>query len=511
MSFKDMLVPLTLALATTWGIQYLIGRYLGQSQEVRQSGQSFIAPKEERVYKPLNTEVDFIESKRPKGDLETIVETDTRYLVFTAEAASLDRLEMKKGTSGLFENITTIFPVANTQREDRCLLVALNEETPYFYTLESHKNLSNGTELIYRAPYKYGSIEKKYFIPNTGYSIDLELSIRVEHGAHVQPRIFFPAPLMPELADNDVIAGIMTDKNQALKTVLRNKLDPQEGWFTPEIFGTQDKYFVHVFLSDNQNFVQRAYYRFTNKTRLFSIIEGPEITKTTTWKTTFYFGPKEEATLSQADPRLTAVLSYSGWFAPISRLMLYILRFLYTYLHNFGLAIIVLTLIVRLLLLPFSLRGGNMKKTQAEFQKKLRYLEKRYKDDPEALARERAALIQKEGMPGLASCLPVLLQIPIFVGLSRVLSSSIELYHAPFYGWITDLAAPDPYYVLPLLICMSMLLNAAYVDQKQRMMMILMAFVIGAVTSSLSAGLVLYLSVSTLLGVAQARIFGVGA
>ena len=511
MSFKDMWLPLTLALATTWGIQYLIGRYMGQNQVVRQSGQSFIAPKEERIYKPLNTEVDFIDSKRPKGDLETIVETDTRLLVFTAEAASLNRIEMKKGHSGLSENITTVFPVADTQREDRCLLVALNEETPYFYTLESHKALENGTELVYRAPYKHGTIEKKYFIPNKGYAIDLELSIRVNGDAHVEARIFFPAPLMPEIVGNDFIAGVMTDKNQNVKTILRAKLDSQEGWFSPEIFGTQNKYFVHTFLSDQHDFVERAYYRFTDKTRLFSVLEGPAISKTTKWKVRFYFGPKEETALLQADPRLEKLLGYSGWFSPISKLMLYILRLLYKYLHNYGLAIIVLTILARLLLMPFSLGRGNMKKSSAEFQKKLRYLEKKYTNDSETLGRERAALLQKEGMPGLAGCLPVLLQIPIFVGLSRVLSSSIELYHAPFYLWITDLSAPDPYYVLPMLICVSMLLNALYVDPKQRMMMVVMAFVIGAFTTSLSAGLVLYISISTFLGVAQAKVFGSGA
>ncbi len=510
MSFKDALLPLTFALATTWGIQYFIGLYFGKGQVAgQQSGQSFIAPKEERTYKPLNTEVDFIDSKRPKGDLVTVVETDSMTLVFSAEAASLDRVEFKKGVSGLLENITTVFPVSDTQREDRCLLVALDEETPYFYTLESRKEVGDVTELVYRAPFKHGTIEKKFIIQRTGYTIGLELSIRTSGDANIEPRIFFPSPWMPEISKSDYIAGVMTDKQKNIKTVMRAKLDPQQGWFSPEIFGSQNKYFVHTFIGDQNDFAERAYYRFSDKTKLFSIIEGPVVSKTASWKLKFYFGPKEESTLASADPRLDVLVSYSGWFAPISRFMLFILRFLYKYLHNYGLAIIVLTCLMRLLLLPFSLRGGPMKKSSGEFQKKLRYIEKKYRDDPETLARERAALLQKE-VPSLAGCLPILLQFPVFIGLSRVLSSSIELYHAPFYLWIHDLSASDPYFVFPALICASMLLNALYVDPKQRTTMIVFAFGIGAFSSTLSVGLLLYILVSTLLGIAQTKLLGRG-
>jgi YidC/Oxa1 family membrane protein insertase len=183
-----------------------------------------------------------------------------------------------------------------------------------------------------------------------------------------------------------------------------------------------------------------------------------------------------------------------------------LLNFLYTFLGNYGWAIVALTVLTKLVLLPFSLSGAKSMKKHAEMQKKLKYLQQKYKDDPETLMRERADLVRKEGLSGLSGCLPILLQLPIFFALSRVLSSSIELYQAPFFGWITDLSARDPYYILPILVALAMLLQATTVDAAQRMQLIIMALVFGAITANLSAGLCLYIFMSTLLGVVQAMI-----
>jgi len=122
------------------------------------------------------------------------------------------------------------------------------------------------------------------------------------------------------------------------------------------------------------------------------------------------------------------------------------------------------------------------------------------------LARERAELIKKHGMPGLGGCLPLLLQIPVFIALSNLLRSSIEMYRAPFVWWITDLSAKDPYYILPILMSASMLLQAFTVDPKQRFMMIAMALAIGPLFATFPAGLSLYIVASVGFGVLQSFI-----
>jgi YidC/Oxa1 family membrane protein insertase len=108
-------------------------------------------------------------------------------------------------------------------------------------------------------------------------------------------------------------------------------------------------------------------------------------------------------------------------------------------------------------------------------------------------------------MPGIGGCLPVLLQIPIFIALSRLLNSSIELYKAPML-WIPDLSVRDPWYVLPIIITLSMLSSAVNADDKQKLSIIAMAFIFGAFTANFASGLALYIAVNTLFGIFQTHI-----
>ena len=145
-------------------------------------------------------------------------------------------------------------------------------------------------------------------------------------------------------------------------------------------------------------------------------------------------------------------------------------------------------------------------KDRVEMQKRLQYIQQKYKDDPQARAQAQAEFMRKHGL-GLAGCLPLLMQVPIFFGLSRVLSSAIELYKTPFL-WMNDLSARDPYYILPVLVMIGMLGSAfTAVDAKQRMPIIAMALAFGAVSASMSSGLVLYIALSTLLNMVQGRLF----
>ena len=114
--------------------------------------------------------------------------------------------------------------------------------------------------------------------------------------------------------------------------------------------------------------------------------------------------------------------------------------------------------------------------------------------------------MQKNGL-GLAGCLPLFMQIPIFFGLSSVLSTSVQMYQTPFL-WMNDLSAPDPYYILPLFVMIGMIASAfGAMDARQRVPVIAMAVAFGAVTSSMSAGLVMYIALSTLLNLVQTKLF----
>jgi YidC/Oxa1 family membrane protein insertase len=227
-------------------------------------------------------------------------------------------------------------------------------------------------------------------------------------------------------------------------------------------------------------------------------MESDLIEQSTTWNLSFFVGPKDEKAMAPVDPRLEQLLDYSGILAPLARVLLWVLNYLYEFLHNYGWAIVVMTILINLLLLPLNLKSAQGMKKYTEFQKKLEYIKKKYKDDPDTLSREQAALITKHGMPGLGGCLPKLLQLPIFFALSRVLSNSIQLYQAPFL-WIKDLSSKDPYYILPIAIVISMIIQSTATDPKQRFTMMAVALVFGAVAANFSAGLCLYILVGIIL------------
>jgi len=196
-----------------------------------------------------------------------------------------------------------------------------------------------------------------------------------------------------------------------------------------------------------------------------------------------------------------------GMLSFLSKFLLYLLKFLNKYLKNFGCAIIVLTILIRLIMFPFTYRGEKGVRERMDYQKKLEYIQKKFKDDKAALDEARAELFKKHGVPGLSSCLPMLLQLPIFLGLSNVLRNSIDLYQAPFFLWIKDLSVSDPYYVLPALTAIFMLWQSLEIsDAKGRLPGIAMALVFGAVTASFSAGLAIYLLLTTVLGILQTKL-----
>lgn len=499
MNLNKLLLPFSLALLTMWAVQYfIVNRYVSTESGAVQSGRMFTAPQNALETLPLNREVDFLDADlvdtRP-GDLTTI-DTDNALYQFSSRGASLEQLTFKRMSNNRLLELTTIDAPHDFTREARCFLLALNKKTPYSYSLVDKKQVAQGTQVTYRAETPEATIEKIFTIYQSKFQIDLSINITPKRDS-VQARLLYGAPYMPEVKD-DVISAVYNTEKGSIQKESRTKLDLAQGWYMPTFFGSESRYFVHALVADPQGFAQRAYYSVAGQTGLVSFLESAPITQPTQWNLSFFFGPKEDDVMNAVDPRLTQTLEHSGWLAPLSRVLLMFLKYLYSFVHNYGWAIILMTILINLVLLPLNLKSAQSMKKFADAQKKLNYIKQRYKDDPDTLAREQAEFIAKNGMPGAAGCLPKLLQLPIFFALSRVLSSSIELYKAPF-AWIGDLSAPDPYFILPILIMIAMLVQSTASDPKQRFMMIAVALVFGAFAAKFSAGLCLYILVGVVL------------
>ncbi|MBJ6726179.1 membrane protein insertase YidC [Geomesophilobacter sediminis] len=219
-----------------------------------------------------------------------------------------------------------------------------------------------------------------------------------------------------------------------------------------------------------------------------------------------YLGPKDLDILKAQGNRLDEVIDY-GWFAPIAKPLVAILKFLYKYTGNYGWAIIIITVVLKLLFFPLTHKSYKSMKEMQKLQPKMNELKEKYKNDRDAMNRAVMELYKTHKVNPMGGCLPMVVQIPVFFGLYRALMYSIELRHAPFMLWITDLSAKDPYYVTPLIMGATMFIQQkmtpSNMDPVQAKMMLALPVVFTFMFLNFPSGLVIYWMVNNVLTIVQ--------
>ena len=253
--------------------------------------------------------------------------------------------------------------------------------------------------------------------------------------------------------------------------------------------------------------------------------------ETVTRSTRLFAGAKESAVLDEYEEagvsRFGLAIDW-GWFRWIAWPMWQVLIWLFGMVGNFGLAIVALTLIIRLLLFPVAQKQFKSMAQMRAVQPKMKALQERYKDDKPQLQQEMAKLYKEEKVNPLAGCLPIFIQIPIFFALYKVLRLAIEMRHEPFYGWLRDLSAPDPATILNLFgllpfdppgflaigvlavllgftMWLQFKLNPAAMDPMQQQIFMIMPWVLMFVMAPFAAGLLLYWISNNVLTLAQQK------
>ena len=329
----------------------------------------------------------------------------------------------------------------------------------------------------------------------------------------------------------DDIAEDCTSSLQTKKSFCDNK--SQGGWL-----GFTDKYWMSALIPNPDQSINVNYrhgnngrdsYRAGYVGQIFNITPNNSLS----YDGRLFVGAKKLDILSSYDeklsvPRFTDAIDW-GWFSFLTKPVSYAINWFYGYAGNFGLAIIAFTILMRLILFPLAQASfksmAKMKKLQPDMQR----LKETYPNDRQKMQQELMALYKREGANPVAGCLPILVQIPIFFSLYKVLFVTIEMYHAPFYGWIHDLSAPDPLGlmtlfgiipwnvppilsiidigILPIFMGFTMWLqqklNPAPADPTQARIFALLPFVFTFVLAGFAAGLVLYWSVNNILSIAQ--------
>ena len=279
-----------------------------------------------------------------------------------------------------------------------------------------------------------------------------------------------------------------------------------DGWI-----GMVEHYFVNAWLpkagAKRENYMTKEdgdIYRAGLKMAVGDIAPGA----TAKISAPLYMGPQEQDSLKTAAPGLELVVDY-GMFNFVAAPMFWLLKWFHSFVSNWGWAIILLTILIKAVFYPLNAAAGRSMGKMKLVGPKLKEIQAKYADDRVKLNQAMMELYKKEKINPLGGCLPILIQMPVFIALYWVLMAAVELRHAPWIGWIQDLSAPDPWFILPVLYGLTAFAQAKIqppapgMDPMQQKIMQYMPVAFAAMFFFFPAGLVLYWTVSNILQIAQ--------
>jgi YidC/Oxa1 family membrane protein insertase len=379
-------------------------------------------------------------------------------------------------------------------------------------------SLADGSDTLTVKLVANNSVTKTLTFHRGSYLIDVAYEIENTGATPITPSAYFQL-----VRDESVPAGdsklvptytgpaIYTDQEKFQKvdfsSIEKGKTSypktADSGWV-----GMLQHYFVSAWLPAAK--VQREYYTKSLGNKQFAVGTILPITAIAPGQkggisTPLYVGPAH-AKLDSVAPGLGLTVDY-GWLTIIATPLFWLLTFIQGWVQNWGIAIILLTILIKLAFFPLSAASYRSMAKMRIVAPKLERIKQQYSDDREKLNRAMMDLYKTEKINPLGGCLPMLIQIPVFIALYWAILSSVELRHAPFFGWISDLSAADPYFVLPAIMGISMMLqsrlNPTPPDPLQAKLMQLMPIVFSVVFFFFPAGLVLYSVVNNVLSIAQ--------
>ena len=378
----------------------------------------------------------------------------------------------------------------------------------------------NSLEVRLTAPAADGvEVTKVYRFQRGSYLIDVSYEIANKTPAAVSPYAYFqlvrdgkpPAGGSAMLPTFTGIA-LYTDKDKfhkfSLEDVAKGKAtypkNGNDGWIA-----IIQHYFFSAWLPKNGT--PREFYMQKLDGDLYSAgvkipVDAIAPGASTTLTVPVYAGPEEPAKLEKIAPGLELTIDY-GWLTVIAVPLFWLLSWLHEWVGNWGVAIILLTVIIKLLFYPLSAASYRSMAKMRVVAPKLQRLKERYGEDRQRLQQAMMELYKTEKINPLGGCMPIMVQIPVFIALYWVLLASVELRHTPFYLWIDDLAAPDPWFILPILMAVTMWiqtsLNPEPPDPVQAKVMKFMPIAFSIMFFFFPAGLVLYWLVNNVLSIAQ--------
>jgi YidC/Oxa1 family membrane protein insertase len=449
------------------------------------------------------------------------VETDLYTAIFASRGGALKSMTLKKYRE---QNSPAASLVILGNNSDPALLNfstranGFNLSDSSNYTADAESVTLSGKEtrqLVFTYVSGQGfTVRKVYSFGADSYSVKLETQVLNNSAAAMVGTIqqVMTYPSEKRVKDNRFdTAGFYLYSDNALHSdkakdvaSASKKYDKNVQWA-----GFADKYFLSAILSD-KNSIASVDLKKNAAGFMESIVSSPQVTinagQSVTVTHRLFVGPKDIDILKGQGNDLVQSLDL-GWFTVIAKPLLYTLKFFYNYVGNYGIAIIIITIILKALFFPLTHKSYKSMKDMQKIQPKMAALKEKYKDDRDAMNKAVMELYREHKVNPMGGCLPMVVQIPVFFALYKALMFSIELRHAPFFLWVTDLADKDPYYVTPVIMGISMFvqqkMTPSQMDPIQQKMMLALPVVFTFMFLSFPSGLVLYWLVNNILTIGQ--------
>lgn len=372
------------------------------------------------------------------------------------------------------------------------------------------EKLPNGSRITYTTTTDNLIISKVYELLEGSYIVKSTVDIQNKGTSSLSVPI--KVQIGPKLGDgfgepsSYVFEGAMISDGSKTESVALGKTDGEVIEGSPKWAGYTSKYFL--FAAASNSLFKKAYITPENLNPV-AIIEGSVVVNPSDRQKaefSFFIGPKYYTELKSHNLGLQKSMDY-GWFYFIAIPMLYILNWFHSIFGNYGVAIIILTIIIKLVTLPLTLKSMFSMKAMSKLQPRILELKEKYKSDPQKLNQATMDLYKAHNVNPLSGCLPMLLQIPIFFALYKALLLSLELKGAPFIFWLTDLSEKDPYYITPIIMGASMFIQQkmtpSTADPMQQKIFLAMPVLFTILFINFQSGLVLYWLVNNLLSIVQ--------
>lgn len=366
-------------------------------------------------------------------------------------------------------------------------------------------------ELVFTAIYNNFTITKTYTFYSDYYHVSLSTNIANTSNTHFSGKynISIISPWSSDQKSDfySFLGPLTFNGNKLLEDKPKDIQKSPVIYANPVWSGFTDKYFLQALNPQgNAEQVLINYQSGTIENRFSStsFVLLPEQAKT--FSHIAFIGPKKLEYLSSGESYFDEAIHF-GFFHFLAKPLFDVLRFFYSFLNNYGFSIILLTVCIKLIFWPLTHKSYKSMQGMQKLQPEMKRLKEKYADDKQRLNQEMMSFYRDNKVNPLGGCLPILIQIPVFFSLYKVLLDSIELRHAPFMLWITDLSAKDPLYITPIIMGASMFLQQKLtptnLDPTQEKVMLMMPVIFTFLFLNFPAGLVIYWLVNNLLTILQ--------